>query len=680
MLTFGTWIGGDRDGNPLVRPETTVAALDIMREQCLRFLEGRVETLAGRLSLSVRMAGDAPGLAPILTYGATTFPELAETLDRLNAEEPYRRALTYMRERLRATAASAEGGYDDPEELLTDLRIVEASLQTGGSRFVTATDLRDVIRQVEVFGFHFATLDVREHASAHRRALHEIYGELGVARGYAEAGDEERIALLVASIADHRPLIPTDISSFSQATRRTIETFRMLRRELEGVHRGAVQAYIVSGTTGPADVLEALLFMKESSLTRAGGEDAWLRIVPLFEARATLDGAAATMERLLSEPVYRAALAAVGDDQEVMIGYSDSNKDAGYLASGWAAYRAQTEIAAAIARHGARCIFFHGRGGAIGRGGGPTNLAILALPPGTVDGRLKMTEQGEVLTAKYSVPEIAHRELELAASATLAAGAMTDGAPEHERYAAVLDEMADVSAELYRVSVHDDPDFPRFFAAVTPVDEVSRLRLGSRPARRSASTGIDDLRAIPWVFSWTQARIILPAWFGLGTALRTARERPRRGSDPRDDRGLAVLRHAHRQRRDGAGQGRRPHRRPLRGAVGPGGSARPHLAHAVRRARALPRRDPHRARGAAAAGRRAGPAGVDRPAQPVRRPAVVRADRAAAPAARGRRRRYPRWGHRRARAGEPADDQRHRQRSAQHWLTWPSLTPRPTAS
>ncbi len=277
----------------------------------------------------------------------------------------------------------------------------------------------------------------------------------------------------------------------------------MLRRELEGVHRGAVQAYIVSGTTGPADVLEALLFMKESSLSRAGGEDAWLRIVPLFEARATLDGAAVTMDRLLSEPVYRAALAAVGDDQEVMIGYSDSNKDAGYLASGWAAYRAQTEIAAAIARHGARCIFFHGRGGAIGRGGGPTNLAILALPPGTVDGRLKMTEQGEVLTAKYSVPEIAHRELELAASATLAAGAMTDGAPEHERYAAVVDEMADVSADLYRVCVHDDPDFPRFFGrrdagrrGVAPAPRLApgpaqRERRHRRPARDPVGVLVD---------------------------------------------------------------------------------------------------------------------------------------------------------------------------------------------
>ena len=223
-------------------------------------------------------------------------------------------------------------------------------------------------------------------------------------------------------------------------------------------------------------------------------------------------------------PVYREALRAVGDEQEIMIGYSDSNKDVGYLASAWAAYTAQVRIAEVLTRHGVSWCFFHGRGGAVGRGGGPTNGAILALPPGTVRGRLKMTEQGEVLTAKYAVSEIAHRELELAASATLATGRAR---PHHEseRFASLLAEMAEDSAAVYRSIVHDNPDFVAFFEAVTPVHEISRLRLGSRPARRTEAGGIDDLRAIPWVFSWTQARIVLPAWLGLGTALRHARER-----------------------------------------------------------------------------------------------------------------------------------------------------------
>jgi phosphoenolpyruvate carboxylase len=280
----------------------------------------------------------------------------------------------------------------------------------------------------------------------------------------------------------------------------------------------------VSGTAGPADLLEVLLLMKEASLAHPGGEGAWLRIVPLFESRATLAEAPATMDRLLREPVYRAALRAVGDEQEVMIGYSDSNKDVGYVASGWAAYRAQTKLAAVIASHGASWVFFHGRGGAIGRGGGPTNSAILGLPPGTVNARLKMTEQGEVLTAKYAVAQIAHRELELAASATLATGAPA-GPERRELFERVADQMADLSASHYRSLVHDDPDFVDFFAAVTPIAEISRLRLGSRPARRGAEDGIDDLRAIPWVFSWTQSRIVLPAWLGLGAALAGARER-----------------------------------------------------------------------------------------------------------------------------------------------------------
>ncbi len=524
LLSFGSWIGGDRDGNPYVTPETTVETLELMSQECLRFLEGRFELLARRLSLSQRVGGPVPGLEPILAAGAEVFADLATELQARNPEEPYRRALSFVRARTRATRKHFAGAYRDPAELLGDLRIVERALRDGGGSFTAAGDLHDVIRQVEVFGFHFARLDIREHARIHRHALGEIYAQLGTCEDYAALGEDERIALLCRDIADRRPLVPADIGGFSASTQETIETFRMLRSVLSGTHQGAIQSYIVSGTESPADLLEVLLLLKESGLARAGGEKAWLRIVPLFEEGATLAAAPETMDRLLREPVYRTALRAVGDEQEVMIGYSDSNKDVGYVASGWAAYRAQTQIAAVIGGHGASWEFFHGRGGAIGRGGGPTNAAILALPPGTVDGRLKMTEQGEVLTAKYSVTEIAHRELELATSATLVAGAVV-GDERHEVFVRVVQEMADSSARLYRSVVHEDPDFAAFLAAATPIEEISRLRLGSRPARRRAGGGIDDLRAIPWVFSWTQSRIVLPAWLGLGTALEAARER-----------------------------------------------------------------------------------------------------------------------------------------------------------
>ena len=524
LLSFGSWIGGDRDGNPYVTPETTVAALELMREQCLRLLQSRLEQLAGRLSLSERLTGPAPALEPILTAGSERFPELAERLAGLNPEEPYRRALTFMRERIRATHSRDTGSYAEPAELLADLRTVEASLCEGQGALTAGSDLRDVIRQVEVFGFHFARLDIREHAAVHRAALVEIYAALGVCQNYAGLSEEGRLRLLQGQIADRRPLIPTDIDRFSELTQNTIRTFRTLRVTLGGPNRGAIQTYIISGSESPADILEVLLLMKEASLCRAGGEMAQLRVVPLFEAGATLQGAPETMERLLAMPVYRAALRAVGDEQEIMIGYSDSNKDVGYLASAWAAYTAQVRLAEVLTRHGVSWCFFHGRGGAVGRGGGPTNGAILSLPPGTVRGRLKMTEQGEVLTAKYAVPEIAHRELELAASATLATGRSRPHR-ESERFERLLAEMARDSAAVYRSIVHDNPDFVAFFEAVTPVHEISRLRLGSRPAKRRQAGGIEDLRAIPWVFSWTQSRIVLPAWLGLGTALRHARER-----------------------------------------------------------------------------------------------------------------------------------------------------------
>ncbi len=526
LLGFGSWIGGDRDGNPNVTPEVTAEALGVMRERCLRLLESRVELLAGRASFSDRIAGAAVGLEPVLERGERDFPRLAAQLAGLNPEEPYRRAFTFVRERLRVTRRREPRAYENPSELLADLRVAEAALNAGPGALAAQGDLHDVIRQVEVFGFHFAKLDIREHAHRHRAALEEILGTLGVRRDYAAIRDDERCSLLTDLIADHRPVIPEDISGFSDDTQRLVGSFRLLRRLVQTEHPGAVEAYVISGTEGPADVLEVLLLMKEAALASAGGENAMLRIVPLFEAAGTLREAPATMDKLLTNPVYRAALQAVGDEQEVMIGYSDSNKDAGYVASAWTTYDAQERIAEVLSGHKASWVFFHGRGGSLGRGGGPTNTAILALPAGTVDGRLKMTEQGEVLAARYAVAAVAHRELELTTSAALVAAVDGRGSRDPAfavRKAEVMLRMSDQSEQAYRRLVHDDPDFPEFFANVTPVDEVSRLRLGSRPAKRRDDGGIDQLRAIPWVFAWTQCRIVLPAWYGLGTALTDAR-------------------------------------------------------------------------------------------------------------------------------------------------------------
>jgi phosphoenolpyruvate carboxylase len=527
LLSFGSWIGGDRDGNPNVTPAVTAEALEIMRTACLRFLQDRLISLASRISVSSRVTGEPALLAPLLRDGRKRFGKLSRQLEARQPEEFYRRAFRLIAERLRATRKQDPNGYLTPRELLDDLRLAERSLNEQGGAYIAASELHDVIRQVEVFGFHFARLDIRAHVARHRAALGEIFGALGVQDDYAGLDDEARSALLVREIADRRPLIPADIAGFSAPTREVIETFRLLFDLLSGLHAGAIQSYIISGAGDPSDLLEVLLLMKENRLSRAGGEAARLRIVPLFEAGETLAGATETMRTLLHTPVYRAALRAVGDEQEIMLGYSDSNKDVGYVASGWGIYRAQISLSELMTEHGVSWIFFHGRGGAVGRGGGPSNVAIHAQPPGTVHGRLKVTEQGEVLSAKYSVPEIAYRELELTTSAVLTS--LLDR-PEPLRAAKlasfeeVMAIMADRSSRAYRELVYGDPDFSAFFHAVTPVSEISRMQLGSRPASRTGSSRIEDFRAIPWVFAWTQARVVLPAWYGLGTALKAARE------------------------------------------------------------------------------------------------------------------------------------------------------------
>ncbi len=526
LLSFGSWIGGDRDGNPNVTPQMTAAALEQMKHACLRHHQERVGALAARVTLSERVAPAPRDLRDLLDRLGQLFPDIAAAVAERNPEEPYRQLFKLLAARLRATRKGWDGGYERPSQLLADLRIAELALREQNAGFVAEDALRDVIRQVEVFGFHFALLDIRENSTVHRAAIDEMLCVLGVKEGYAELPEAERAAILAREIANRRPLIPLDISGFSAATREVVETFRTLYDLLHGEHPGTIDSYVISNTTCPSDLLEVLLLMKEVGLARAGGRDAQLRIVPLFESGETLEHSAETMRALLRTPVYRAALDAVGE-QEVMVGYSDSNKDVGYVASGWRVYRAQVEMADVFRENGVRWQFFHGRGGAVGRGGGPSYTAVRAQPSGTVAGRLKVTEQGEMLSAKFSLREIAHRELELTTSAALVTtlDRTADKQPERQqRFEAVVAEMAEVSTAAYRRLVYDDPDFAGFFHTVTPVREVSRLQLGSRPAKRRASARIEDFRAIPWVFSWTQSRAVLPAWFGLGASLRAARE------------------------------------------------------------------------------------------------------------------------------------------------------------
>jgi phosphoenolpyruvate carboxylase len=522
FLTFGTWVGGDRDGNPNVTPDLTREALRTLRHAALDLLDGKLLELAGRLSLSTHVAGDAPMLQGMLEEYGAMFPDLAADLAHRNADELYRQAVTLMRERVRAARREQPHAYRRASELLADLHTIADSLRSQGERHILGGDLHDVIRHVDVFGFHLAAMDIRDHAARHETALADLFRASEITDEYRSLGEVEKVALLERELNDPRPIIPRRLDGFDPVTREVVETFLVMRDQILSGDPEALGTYITSAAEAPSDVLEVLLLMKESDLCDPGGRDARIPIAPLFESLASLSGASEIMSRLIASAPYRAALESWGNSQEVMIGYSDSNKEIGYLASTWSLFEAQTRLTRLFDDHGIRGTFFHGRGGSIGRGGGPTNAAILAQPAGTIEGRIKLTEQGEVVSARYSLPEIAIRELELVTGAVLVAslGGLNGGDAEaDQRFVEVMHCLADRSRAAYRRLVYDDPEFVAFFQQATPIREISELKLGSRPARRTSSDRIEDLRAIPWVFSWTQARIVLPGWYGLGTAL-----------------------------------------------------------------------------------------------------------------------------------------------------------------
>ena len=528
FLTFGTWVGGDRDGNPNVTPNLTHEAMAILRSTALDLLDGRLLELAGRLSLSTHVAGGAPLLNELLDDYRQRFPDLAADLELRNGDELYRQIVTLMRERVRAARRDLPNAYQRSSELLADLRQIEQSLWHQGEQQVLGGDLHDVIRHVEVFGFHLAAMDIRDHANRHGAAVAAILAGAGVSPDYDALTELEKQRVLNDQINNPRPLIPRALSGFDAIPREVIETFIEIEHQFASGDPAALGTYVISSNETPSDVLEVLLMMKEVGLAGTGGVDARMPIAPLFESLSALSGATDIVDGLLASEPYRNALASWNNEQEVMIGYSDSNKEIGYLASTWSLFEAQASLTETFSRHGIKGTYFHGRGGSIGRGGGPTNAAILAQPAGTIDGRIKLTEQGEVISARYSLPEIATREFELTVGAVLVASlGGINGArdvPTSDQIA-IMRRLSDDSRQAYRELVYDDSEFVEFFQQATPIREIAELKLGSRPARRTASTRIEDLRAIPWVFSWTQARIVLPGWYGLGIALDAALQR-----------------------------------------------------------------------------------------------------------------------------------------------------------
>jgi phosphoenolpyruvate carboxylase len=563
LLRFGSWMGGDRDGHPHVTAEMTEATLRMQKDTALALYEKELEDLQRRLSVKADTARIDPALAASLEADGRDLPEVAAALARHFETEPFRRKAGMMLERLQAARrlnaarllehAPATSGGDDPnlwrttatpeaprpedpfvayagpEEMLADVQLIRASLRPlGGARLADGA-LRDLERRVEVFGFHLARLDLRQHSHVHGPAAAEVLRAEGLDGDYLALDEPARVALLARVLQGPRSLPgKATRAPYSPATAEVLAVFGAARRLQEEMGRESLNVYIVSMTAGASDVLEPLLFARAAGLfdPGLGGRPARsaLHVVPLFETIDDLHRCGGLMRDLFRLPVYAQHLEAWSGLQQVMLGYSDSNKDGGFVTANWELYKAQQALAEACREAGVELLLFHGRGGAIGRGGGPTGRAILGQPPGTLEGRLRLTEQGEVAFARYSNPEIAHRHLEQTVNAVVRASLRDGGAagasgPRPE-WTEAMERISGRAQEAYRRLVYDDPGFIEYFHQATPIGEVADLRIGSRPAKRQGGGGIEDLRAIPWVFSWTQSRHGIPGWFGLGSALQ----------------------------------------------------------------------------------------------------------------------------------------------------------------
>ena len=532
-LRFGTWVGGDRDGNPEVSPETTLEVLALQHDRGLAHLIGLVEQLSDQLSMSETLVPISDELKASLEKDREHLPEVFQREQRRIEGEPYRFKSSYIhaklintRRRIRESTPHVPGvDYRDPSEMLEDLELMAESLRRARGDLIARGAVARVQRAVRAFGFHMATLDVREHARRHRQATEEIFGLVGV--DLAAMGGSKRLEVLTAELAGPRPLTGPTTALSAEATQ-TLETFKAIRKAHHRYGRQVVESYIISMTESAADVLEAVVLAREAGLVDLTRGIADIGFVPLVETIDDLRSAGTLLDDLFYNPQYRKLVGLRGDVQEVMLGYSDSNKVGGIATSQWEIYKAQRAMREVAERHGVRLRLFHGRGGTVGRGGGPTHAAILAQPFGTVDGDLKVTEQGEVISDKYGNPHIAARNLELMVASVLESSLLhrRSRRPEEtlRRWFEAMDAFSEAAHAAYRRLV-EDPSLVPYFLSSTPVEELGKMNIGSRPSRRPGGAGgIDDLRAIPWVFGWTQTRQIVPGWFGVGSGLEAARK------------------------------------------------------------------------------------------------------------------------------------------------------------
>ncbi len=546
FCTFGSWVGSDRDGNPSVTPAITWRTACYQRQLMLERYISAVQDLRDQLSISMQWSQVSAPLLESLEMERLHFPEVYEERAARYRLEPYRLKLSYTLERLGLTKQRnqelADAGWKTPPEGITstrantnagevlhyssvsefrsDLELIRNSLV---STDLSCEPLEKLLTQVRIFGFSLASLDIRQESIRHSDAIDELTRHLNLSKAYADMKEAEKVKWLTEELKTRRPLIPTAVS-WSSNTAETFAIFQMLHRLQEEFGSRICHTYVISMSHTVSDLLEVLLLAKEAGLVDPISQNSELLLVPLFETVEDLQSAPSVMEELFKLPIYRNLLPRVGEQaqqlQELMLGYSDSNKDSGFLSSNWEIHQAQIALQNLASNHGIALRLFHGRGGSVGRGGGPAYQAILAQPSGTLQGRIKITEQGEVLASKYSLPELALYNLETVTTAVLQNSLVTNQLDATPAWNELMSRLAARSREHYRALVHDNPDLVAFFQQVTPIEEISKLQISSRPARRkSGAKDLSSLRAIPWVFGWTQSRFLLPSWFGVGTAL-----------------------------------------------------------------------------------------------------------------------------------------------------------------
>jgi len=534
---FGSWVGADRDGNPFVTPEVTWQTACYQRRLVLEKYIVSVQKIANSLSLSQNLTDVSEALLASLAQDQAQMPEVYQQNSLRYRQEPYRLKLSYVIRRLENTLSrtrelkhtnweladlNACGGditsyYRCVSEFKQELQLIWDSLQQTG---LSCSGLQTLMRQVEVYGFHLAHLDIRQESRRHVEAIAEIADKMQILdRPYTELSETQRVQWLVKELQTRRPMIPSRLDIFSDRTQETIQTLRVLSKLQQEFSPSICSTYIISMNRSVSNILEVLLLAKEAGLYDPATGTGSLMVVPLFETVDDLKHAPHILQELFALPLYRCYLVSHHNLQEVMLGYSDSNKDSGFLSSNWEIYKAQRALQETSALFGVELRIFHGRGGSVGRGGGPTYEAILAQPGKSIRGRIKITEQGEVLASKYALPELALYNLEKVATAVIQAGLLPSSSDALPSWLETMEDLSVRSRQAYRHLIYEQPDLVEFFHQVTPIEEISQLQISSRPARRAGKKDLDSLRAIPWVFSWTQSRFLLPSWYGVGTAL-----------------------------------------------------------------------------------------------------------------------------------------------------------------